>query len=157
MILSAQSIRRLCTYTIPEFNMLTPFSERTVFEGMSYGLSSAGYDIRLAQDIIIYPWGFALGSSMEHFNMPDNLIGIVHSKSSWARLGVSVDNTVIEPGWKGYLTLELSNHLDERIVITKGHPIAQIIFHQLDLPTDAPYRGKYQNQENHPVSVKYET
>ncbi len=78
--------------------------------------------------------------------MPNSVMGIVHDKSSWARHGVAVQNTVIEPGWRGYLTLELTNHSQQTRTIKPGDPIAQIVFHWLDEPTKQPYEGKYQDQ-----------
>lgn len=84
--------------------------------GTSYGLSEAGYDIRIAQDIKFYRrtneyeirgplvqnnWGsgnFVLASAIEEFQMPKKFMAIVHDKSTWARKGLSVFNTVIEPG-----------------------------------------------------------
>jgi dCTP deaminase len=54
---------------------------------------------------------------------------------------LTVQNTVIEPGWRGYLTLELTNHGPNRLEIPAGSPIAQIIFEMLDEPTEQPYRG----------------
>lgn len=140
MILSAQTIRKL--------KPITPFHERTKEFGMSYGLSAAGYDIRIAEDIELINGTFCLASSLEYFNMPDDVLAYVKDKSTWARQGLAVQNTVIEPGWKGYLTLELTNHTrDKLIVLRKGMPIAQIIFHRLDFATEQPYDGKYQNQQ----------
>lgn len=76
--------------------------------GVSHGLSEAGYDIRIKQDVVLHPLRrFALASTIEYFQMPDNLVGVVHDKSTWARRKLSVQNTCIEPGWCGYLTLEL--------------------------------------------------
>lgn len=139
MILSAQTIRKL--------KPITPFHERTKEFGMSYGLSAAGYDIRIAEDINLFCGDFKLASSLEHFNMPDDVLAYVKDKSTWARQGLAVQNTVIEPGWKGYLTLEITNHSTWEIKLLKGMPIAQIIFHKLDFATEQPYEGKYQNQQ----------
>lgn len=141
MIASAQTLRSI--------KPIRPFHERTVSNGFTYGLGPAGYDIRIAEDVVISGGEFALASSIEEFDMPDYLMGIVHDKSTWARLGLCVQNTVIEPGWKGFLTIELTNHRQGAftgIQIVKGTPICQIVFHHLDKPTDAPYIGKYQNQ-----------
>lgn len=95
---------------------------------------------------------FTLASAIEEFDMPNGLLGIVHDKSSWARKGLSVFNTVIEPGWKGFLTLELVFHGNEPVIIQHGSGIAQVIFHQLENP--ATYKGKYNHQPNHPVRAK---
>lgn len=104
MILPAQMIRRRA-------KMLTPFVERSVCEmsGMSYGLSVAGYDVRIAQDI-----------------------------------------------WRGFLTLELTNHSKRPISLRAGSPIAQIIFHLLVAPAETPYSGKFQDQREGPVGPRFE-
>lgn len=137
--------------------------------GVSYGLSEAGYDIRVKQTIVFEQdetcgWvsfvagsiefsNFALASSVEEFDMPDNLLGIVHDKSTLARQGVSVFNTVIEPGWKGFLTLEISYHGSKDLVIPAGAGIAQVIFHQT--LEERPYTGKYQNQSDKPIAARF--
>lgn len=127
-----------------------PFFNRSKIHGMTYGLSAAGYDIRIAQDIWLWPGVMRLASSIERFQMPTDLIARVCDKSSWARRGVFVQNTVIEPGWHGYLTLELTRGLPWPIKIKRGTPIAQIIFERLEEPTNYPYTGKYQNQRMGP-------
>ena len=163
-VLSAQTIRDL--------RIIEPCVERGVFQGRSYGLSACGYDIRLDQDVwlnftsdaktdagrllpVMTP-RFSLASAMEEFHMPDDVVGIVHDKSSWAREGLSVFNTVIEPGWRGFLTLELVYHGTSRLFLPKGTPIAQVIFHKLDHETEIPYSGKYQNQERGPQAARLE-
>lgn len=148
-ILSAQSIRRI--------QPVEPFSERTVQDGMTYGLSAAGYDVRIDQDVRLLPGKFCLASTIERFTMPNNVIAFVHDKSSLARRGLAVQNTVIEPGWCGYLTLELTNHSDTPIHIMRGAPISQIVFHWLDEPTQQPYDGKYQNQERGAQPARLDT
>lgn len=133
--------------------IFTPFHERSQFNGMSYGLSMAGYDVRVAEDLLLFPGDFSLASTVEHFNMPNDVLGIVHDKSTWARQGLSVFNTVIEPGWNGYLTLELKNQSDNVLKIDAGSPIAQIVLHQLTQEAEKPYQGKYQNQRKGPVGA----
>ena len=90
-----------------------------------------------------------LASSVEEFDMSADLVGVVHDKSTWARQGLSVFNTVIEPGWKGFLTLELVFHGNEPVHIPAGAGIAQVIF--TSLAHDASYEGKYQHQADMPV------
>jgi dCTP deaminase len=120
--------------------------------GTSYGLSEAGYDIRIKQDVLLYPFKrFALASTVEYFQMPNDYVAIVHDKSTWARRKLSVFNTVIEPGWKGWLTLELVYHGWKPLFIPAGSGIAQCIFHEISTPVT--YEGKYQNQENKPVGA----
>lgn len=139
MILSAQSIRLR--------KPIHPFHERTICNGMTFGLGPAGYDVRIAETVIIPPGGCALASTMERFDIPADLIAFVHDKSTWARQFVALQNTVAEPGWRGYLTLEITNHGTGPVTIQQGSPIAQMVFHQLDETTDQPYgNGKYQDQ-----------
>lgn len=149
-VLSGQTIRKL--------GIVSPFCERTKFEGMTYGLGPAGYDIRLGQDTYLFPDGLTLAVSMEEFKMPNNVMGVVHDKSTWARQGLLVQNTIIECGWRGFLTLEitlhrLSNKPLETRKLLQGTPIAQIIFHWLDEPAEQPYSGKYMDQPNVPVAA----
>ncbi len=140
--------------------------------GVSYGLGEAGYDIRIKQDITFYRlFGlipmvkvvdgnkvsrhlgkFTLASAIEKFNMSSSCVAIVHDKSTWARRALSVFNTVIEPGWKGYLTLELVYHGRKKLHIPAGAGIAQVLFHLVQEP--ATYTGKYNNQENKPVAAR---
>ena len=130
----------------------------------SYGLTEAGYDLRIAQQIVftskgIYNDGrftpgrvsFTLASAVEEFQMPNNLVGIVHDKSTWARMGLSVFNTVIEPGFEGGLTLELVYHGRDELVIPARSGIAQVIFSEIKEP--ASYSGKYQGQSTEPVEA----
>lgn len=144
---------------------------KCVEHGVSYGLGEVGYDIRLKQDIKFYPslsgsritcndadsgmihkdGSFVIGSAIEEFDMPNDLMGVVHDKSTWARRGLSVFNTVIEPGWKGFLTLELVYHGQEMLHIPAGAGIAQVVFHRVMIP--AEYEGKYQHQANCPVEA----
>lgn len=151
-------------------------AEKRREHGVSYGLGEAGYDIRIKQEIHFYPemrgsstpivtskWEendtkmgsfeegrFIIASAIEEFDMPADLVGIVHDKSTWARQGLSVFNTVIEPGWKGFLTLELVFHGSKELIIPAGAGIAQVIFSSL--AHDAQYEGKYQNQKDDPVA-----
>jgi dCTP deaminase len=145
MIVSGQTLRRV--------KPVSPFCERTRYNGLTYGVGPAGYDVRIDQTVRIPPGGFTLASTLEEFNMPDNMLGIVHDKSPWARMGLAAQNTVIEPGWRGYLTLELTNHGDEEILIDDGTAIVQIIFHLLDEAAEQAYSGKYQDQARGPQAA----
>lgn len=148
MILAGQQIRKI--------KPILPFCERTVHNGMSYGLSHAGYDVRIAETMWLMPRMFALASTIEEFFMPDNLVAFVHDKSSWARRGLSLFNTVIEPGWNGFLTLELVNNSNDPIRLSSGDPIAQIIFMRMEEPAEKPYTGKYQHQQRGPQGARNE-
>lgn len=143
---------------------------KKTMHGVSYGLGEAGYDIRISQDILFttsiyrderssnrivtvdgrsHLGRFTLASAMEEFKMPNYLAAVVHDKSTWARKRLSVFNTVIEPGWCGFLTLELVYHGEDDLHIPAGSGIAQVIFSEVSNP--CAYTGKYQNQENKPI------
>lgn len=134
--------------------------------GMSYGLGPAGYDIRLGlidrkapagspndngignlTSWNVMPGEFILLASLEWMRIPHDVVGKVCDKSTLARQGL----TVLEPGWEGYITLELSNHGGKPIPIRVGQPIAQVVFHKMDRTTGQPYKGKYQNQSQQPT------
>lgn len=147
MILPAQTIRALCYRVAGRLPMVYPFHERTVADGRTFGLSSCGYDVRLARSMWLWPFWGRLNSVMEHICLPLDICAEVKDKSTNARLFVLVQNTIIEPGWYGYLTLELTRFKPWPIRLKAGTPIAQIIFKRLETPTDQPYQGKYQGQK----------
>jgi dCTP deaminase len=147
LILSAQTIRKLV--------VITPFNEEQVGPlGLSYGLGPAGYDVRLQDKLVLEAHGWELGSIIEHIELPANVVASVHDKSSWARLGVTVQNTTVEPGWHGWLTLELSNHSAKQVVLPAGVPIAKLRFQFLDEATERTYNGRYQDQGRGPRPAK---
>lgn len=127
----------------PIRNMLTT---KMKFKGFSYGLTECGYDIRIAEDVTMFLGRrFVLAHAIEYFNVPHDLMGRVLNKSTWARLGIDASMTTnIEPGWRGYLTLELRYSGIKPIRIPKGVGIAQVIFERIAEPTC--YSGKYQDQ-----------
>jgi Mn-dependent DtxR family transcriptional regulator len=111
MILSRQSI--LARIERADLIIRPFFREKVVRSGKTFGLGGAGYDIRVkldAEQVAISRGGFLLATTVEYMALPADLVGEVKDKSSWARLGLAVQNTTIEPGWRGYLTLELSYH-----------------------------------------------
>jgi dCTP deaminase len=135
--------------------------EKTRHEsGMTYGLSEAGYDIRLtdnheSSEAKIDHGRMVLVASLEHFQIPKNVIAFVHDKSTLARLGLAVQNTVLEPGWIGHITLELSFHGNGAFFqLYRGMPIAQVCFHWLDGDAE-PYNGRYQDQAEEPVTARF--
>ncbi len=135
----------------PIKNML---QEKIKHNGVSHGLTECGYDIRIKQDVWLFPGrSFVLASSVEEFDMPDYLMGRVLNKSTWARRGLDASMTTnIEPGWKGWLTLELCYHRWRPLFIPAGSGIAQVIFEVIAQP--AAYQGKYQHQPNEPVKPR---
>ena len=150
MILPTQTIRKLAI----ELGMIEPFIERGVFLGMTYGLGPATYDVRIRQTLIIPGHGFVLGSTIERVNMPNDVRATMCDKSSWARRGIAIQNTKIDPGFCGHITVEITNHTEMPITIDAGMPIAQMEFARLEEPTEMPYRGKYQNQPDEVVAYK---
>lgn len=152
-ILSAQSIIDLQKER-PTF--IEPFMNYEArLHGVSHGLSPAGYCIRLDKAVSIAPMGTVLASTMERLDMPDNIKGRVVDKSTWARQFLSVFNTVIQPGWSGFLTLELVNHSNIRLEIPEYVGIAEIEFTWLDTATKLPYVGQYNHQPRGPQSSKW--
>lgn len=152
---------------------------KETIHGRSYGLAEVGYDIRLKQTVRFSPtiWdfdgdglvipnsvtvdgnyiprtNFCLASAIEEFDMPPNLMGVVHDKSTNIREGIQVFNSIIEPHWQGFLTVEIAFHGNRPITLEAGTPIAQVVFHELQ--EKAYYEGKYQNQEDKPVNSIYE-
>lgn len=124
------------------------------YNGVSHGLTECGYDIRIKQDVWLFPGrSFVLASSLEEFDMPNFLMGRVLNKSTWARRGLDASMTTnLEPGWRGHLTLELSYRKLWPLKIKAGTGIAQVIFETLAEP--AQYEGKYNDQPNYPIQAR---
>ena len=169
-------IRQMAT----ERGMIEPFSEEQVREGViSYGLSSYGYDVRIANEFkiftninhmvvdpknfdprsfvdfegdqcIIPPNSFALARTVERFKVPRDVIVVTIGKSTYARCGIIVNVTPLEPEWEGIVTLEVSNTTPLPARIYAGEGIAQMLFFQSDEPCETSYadkKGKYQDQK----------
>ena len=164
-VLSCHTIEELCA---DEHQIITPFSKSKKFKwfgkDLSYGISHCGYDIRISnnfEQLVLRPPSFeekspcnafTLAHTLEYFKIPKDIVGVVHDKSTLARLGIAVQNTIIEPGWCGYLTLEITSHRQKN-VLQSGMPIAQVLFHKIDKEVEG-YKGKYQDQENRPVDAR---
>jgi dCTP deaminase len=108
-----------------------------------------------ADYMILYPGEFVLAHTMEYISMPKDVSGWVKDKSTNARCGLAVQNTVLEPGWKGQITLEVTNHGPVPIQLLAGAGIAQVQFIRC-VPCQTPYEGKYQHQEG-VVLPRYES
>jgi len=175
-IKSDKWIRRMAL----EHRMIEPFEAGQVREGVvSYGLSSYGYDIRVAPEFkvftnvhhvvvdpkdfddrsfvdinedhcIIPPNSFALARTVEYFRIPRDVLVICLGKSTYARCGIIVNVTPLEPTWEGHLTLEISNTTPLPAKIYGGEGIAQLIFLEGDEEPEVAYadrKGKYMKQE----------
>jgi dCTP deaminase len=106
------------------------------------------------QPFILHPGEFVLGQTLEHVQLPDDLVGRLEGKSSLGRLGLLIHSTAgfVDSGFSGRLTLELSNVANLPITIYQGMPIGQLSFMRMDGPVEHPYgsRGqgsKYQGQD----------
>ncbi len=109
-------------------------------------------DSTYGQYVVLPPQGYMLGVSVEHFKMPPDVIGICTGKSSYARAGIIINVTPLEPGWCGYLTLEVANQTDSPVMVFLDEGIAQINFFKGDMPRNTYGSGKYQEQ---PQSVVF--
>ena len=169
MILNDREITRLAK----EHAMIEPFAEGAKRPGViSYGVTSFGYDMRVADEWvqfankiidpkksprkttmtnnapIIAAGEFVLCRSVEYFRMPEDVVGVVVGKSTYARCGLIVNCTPMEPGWHGHLTIELHNASQHAIKVYANEGIAQVMFHRGERPavTYADKGGKYQGQ-----------
>ena len=155
-----------------EHGMIEPFEDRQVREGVvSFGLSSYGYDIRVADEFKIFtnvnstvidpkdfdprsfvdvqtdvcivpPNSFALARTIEYFRIPRDILTICLGKSTYARCGIIVNVTPFEPEWEGYVTLEISNTTPLPAKIYANEGIAQVLFFQGDEPCEVSYADK---------------
>jgi dCTP deaminase len=105
------------------------------------------------EPFVLHPGEFVLGTTVEWIEIPDDIVGRLEGKSSLGRLGLLIHSTAgyVDPGWKGRLTLELSNVANLPIVLTPGMRIGQISFSRMTTPVDRPYgdpslRSRYQGQ-----------
>ena len=120
-------------------------------------------EVETGESFILHPGEFVLGSTMERITLPDDLVARLEGKSSLGRLGLLIHSTAgyVDPGWDGYLTLELSNVANLPITIYPGMKIGQISFFRLSTPADVPYgskgtRSKYQGQRGPTASRFFE-
>lgn len=110
----------------------------------------------VADHFDIPPHGYVLANSSEFFRMPATVAGICLTKSTYARCGLLCNTTPLEPGWEGYLTLELANLTDLPLRVYAGEGIAQVMFFEVEQPsvTYADRNGKYQGQARTPVTPR---
>jgi dCTP deaminase len=174
-IKSDKWIARMCR----ERGMIEPFEEKQIRKGMiSYGVSSYGYDIRVGDEYkiftnvnntlvdpkafdnrnfvtitgdhcIIPPNSFALAKTVEYFRIPRNVLAVCVGKSTYARCGLIVNVTPLEPEWEGILTLEISNTTPLPAKVYSNEGIAQLLFLESDESCETSYKdksGKYMNQ-----------
>jgi dCTP deaminase len=117
----------------------------TPFEPSS--LNPAGYDLRSSDEVVIKPKKYKLTATLETVELGLNVMATLHMRSSLAREGILGGFAVVDPGFRGQLTLNLHNDGEEDITIQKGEPIVQIVFHKLESQARKGYRGLYQNSK----------
>ncbi len=130
--------------------LVHPFHEREVHSsGMSMGCGPASYDVCIAQTVEIDAGKTVDVSTQEWFNIPDDAVMMMYTKSTWLRRGiVIVPGGLADPGFSGNFTMKLLNVCQSGIIrIERGEPIGQAVFHALLHPSASPYEGKYQNSE----------
>lgn len=168
MIKSDRWIERMCR----EKKMIEPYEPAQVRQGViSYGVSSYGYDIRIADEFKVFsnltgavvdpknfdsrmlfdfqgesclipPNSFALGRTVEYFRIPRNVLTICVGKSSYARCGIITNVTPFEPEWEGFATLEISNTTTLPARIYANEGIAQLVFFEADEDCAVSYKDK---------------
>lgn len=161
-----------------EHRMIEPFAEAQVRQGViSYGTSSYGYDIRVADEYKIFtnvfsavvdpknfdprsmidfkgdvcvipPNSFALARTIEYFRIPRSVLTVCLGKSTYARCGIIVNVTPFEPEWEGFVTLEISNTTPLPARIYSNEGIAQVLFFEADEPCDISYADKKGKYQN---------
>jgi dCTP deaminase len=161
-----------------EHRMIEPFVDTQVRSGViSYGVSSYGYDIRVADDFkiftnvfsavvdpkhfdpkamvdfkgevcIIPPNSFVLAKTVEYFRIPRNVLTVCLGKSTYARCGLIVNVTPFEPEWEGFVTLEISNTTQLPARVYANEGIAQVLFFEGDGPCDISYADKKGKYQN---------
>ena len=163
---------RWITQMALEHGMIEPFEDRQVRKGVvSYGLSSYGYDIRVADEFkvftninstvvdpkqfdarsfvdiksdicIIPPNSFALAKTVEYFRIPRNVLTVCVGKSTYARCGLIVNVTPFEPEWEGFVTLEISNTTPLPAKVYANEGISQVLFFESDEECEVSYKDK---------------
>ncbi len=161
-----------------EHKMIEPFAESQVRDRViSYGVSSYGYDIRVANEFMIFtnvhsaivdpknfdpksmfefkgdvcvipPNSFALARTIEYFRIPRNVLTICLGKSTYARCGLIVNVTPFEPEWRGFVTLEISNTTPLPAKIYANEGIAQVLFFEADEACEISYADKKGKYQN---------
>jgi len=108
-------------------------------------LNPAGYDLRSSSEVVIKPKQCELMATLESVELGLEVTASLHIRSSLAREGVIGSFAIVDPGFRGQLTLNLHNDGEKEITIRRGAPIVQIVFHRLGTPARKGYGGIYQN------------
>jgi len=112
---------------------------------LSECLNPAGYDLRCCETVVLPPKSHALVATLETVELGLNVTAYLHIRSSLAREGVIGSFAVVDPGFRGQLTLLLYNAGDSEVTLREGERIVQIVFHRLGCGAQKGYNGSYQN------------
>jgi dCTP deaminase len=110
-------------------------------------LNPAGYDLRCSKNIILKPKHYDLVATLETVELGLRVIAFLHIRSSLAREGVIGSFAVVDPGFRGQLTLNLHNVSEKEVTLREGERIVQIVFHNLGSAAQKGYDGSYQNSK----------
>jgi len=110
-------------------------------------LGGAGYDLRLSEDLTILPGQNKLVATLERVELGSGLVGTLHIRSTLARAGVIGSLALVDPGFRGQLTVSLFNGGQKIFVMKEQERFLQIVFHRLSVKTSRPYAGKYQDSQ----------
>lgn len=110
-------------------------------------LNPAGYDLRSSSDVVMKPKQYELIATLETVELGLKVTGSLHIRSSLAREGIIGSFAVVDPGFRGQLTLNLHNDGQREIIIRQGEPIVQIVFHKLGSMARKGYSGLYQDSK----------
>ena len=119
--------------------VISPF-ERSCMNG-------AGYDLRLGGDLAMPPGEHRLAATLERVEIGETLVGTLHIRSTLARSGIIASLALVDPGFRGQLTISLFNAGSEEFSMAKNGRFLQIVLHQLGSKTHRPYAGKYQDSQ----------
>ena len=110
-------------------------------------LNPAGYDLRCAKSVVLKPKQYELVATLETVELGLNVTAYLHIRSSLAREGVIGSFAVVDPGFRGQLTLNLHNVSEKEVTIREGERIVQIVFHELGSAAKKGYNGSYQDSK----------
>ena len=110
-------------------------------------LNPAGYDLRIAKTVVVKPKHYELVATLETVELGLNVVATLHIRSSLAREGLIGSFAVVDPGFRGQLTLNLHNVGEKEVTLKEGERIVQIMFHHLGSSAKKGYNGSYQNSK----------
>ena len=110
-------------------------------------LNGGGYDLRVNSDIHISPGQSTLGATLERVEVGEDMVGTLHIRSSLARAGIIASLALVDPGFRGQLTIMLYNSASADFIMTRGERFVQLVIHILGTKTRRPYQGRYQDSK----------